>query len=512
VRSGHRFLAAVAALTCGLAVLTTASAEKTKYGGVLTVDMTNGAVLGGPLDPTLNPSSVSGFGFICEGLYTTDLNLNYVPQLAIGMPTISADKLTYTVQLRQGALFNDGTPFNAQAVVTTYQRDINLPGSLLASTLSAIDTVTATGPYTVVFHLKSRFSPMLNLLTEYIMSPTQLQKLGTNFGSDPVCVGPFMYDSQVVGLSTTLIKSPYFFDKYAVHFDKIVLVAQANTGAAAAALEAGDVQAVDNLNPSDLPGIQATKSLALIRSQVDGGTALYVNLSSSSNASGNPLAQSPKLLQAFEEALDRNALAKVLAPLADPGCTVIPHSSPYYDSTLKCTPYDPADARKLVAASGIPNPTIHLLAQNATRQQLIAQFIQAEEAAVGIKIIVDTVDAATAAADTVSGGGGNYQVYDTYSIPAVDPALTLLPYLQASDNRSGFSTPQLSLIVANLLKATSLQSQKTLLHTALQIILKARPIITLYNINRYLAYNTELTGVQAANGNFYRLAFAQYKG
>jgi peptide/nickel transport system substrate-binding protein len=506
----RRVFASAAAFAAALAVLSTASAAEAKYGGVLTVDMTNGAILGAPMDPTLN--SVSGLSFICEGLYTTDLKLNYVPQLAIGMPTISPDKLTYTVQLRQGVVFNDGTPFNAQAVVTTYERDINLSGSLLASALSVIDTVTATGPYTVAFHLKSRFSPMLNLLSSYIMSPTQLQKLGANFGADPVCVGPFMYDSQVAGLSFTFIKSPYFFDRYAVHFDKVVLVAQSNTAAAAAALEAGDIQAVDNLNPGDLPGIQATKGLSLIRSQVDGGTALYINLGNSSNAAGNPLAQSPKLLQAFEEALDRNALAKVLAPLADPGCTVIPHSSPYYDPTLKCTPYDPADARKLVAASGVPNPTIHLLSQSATRQQLIAQFIQAEEAAVGIKIIIDTVDAATAAAYTAAGGGENYQVYDTYSISAVDPALTMQPYLQASANRSGFSTPQLSLIVANLLKATSLQSQKTLLHACLQILLKERPIIILYNINRYLAYNTALTGVQAANGNFYRLAFAQYKG
>jgi peptide/nickel transport system substrate-binding protein len=61
-------------------------------------------------------------------------------------------------------VFNDGTPFNAQAVVTTLQRDLTLPGSSRASDLSPIDTVTATEGSTVVIHLKTRFSPLTEIL------------------------------------------------------------------------------------------------------------------------------------------------------------------------------------------------------------------------------------------------------------------------------------------------------------------------------------------------------------
>jgi ABC-type transport system substrate-binding protein len=52
----------------------------------------------------------------------------------------------------------------------------------------------------------------------------QLQKLGANFGIDPVGVGPFMYDSQAPGVSMTVIKSPYYYNRYAVYFDKIVFL------------------------------------------------------------------------------------------------------------------------------------------------------------------------------------------------------------------------------------------------------------------------------------------------
>jgi peptide/nickel transport system substrate-binding protein len=499
---------------CGLAVAASASAKPavhSKYGGVLTVALANGSlVVTDPSGLGLFGGSTYGpyFSSICEGLLTTDKKLNFVPQLATSLPTVSPDKLTYTVQVRQGIMFNDGTPLNAQAVVTTYQHDIDL-----ASQNGRVDpllsfTVAATGPYTVAFHLRSRYSPFLFVLTSAIESPTQLQKLGGNFGADPICVGPFMYDSQIVGNSVTIVKSPYYYNKYAVHLDKIVFLDESSSAVATAALQAGDVQAVNNLNPGDLPSIQGDKSLSLIQAPVNGDTDLVVNLGH--NASGNPLAQSPKLLQAFEEAIDRKALAKILAPVADPGCTFIPPLSPAYDPTLKCTPYNPADARKLVAASGISNPTIHMLTLGATRQGLIAQFVQSEEQAVGINVVIDTVDGATGGAYL---GAGNYEVWCTsgYTFNS-DPATGsgLLVYDQGSDNASGFSTPQLALILKNYVKSTSVQSHKTLLRVAQQIILNARPVIVLYHVNMFLGYSDCLSGIQAVNGAFYRIAFAQY--
>src|SRR5262249_26064319 len=141
------------------------------------------------------------------------------------LPTISADKLTYTIPLRKGIVFNDGTPFNAAAVAATIQRDQTIPGSSRASDFSAVDSVTAAGPYTAVFHLKTRFTPLTAILaggSGYILSPTQVAKLGANFGTDPMCVGPFTFDNRVAGDSVTVVKSPYYYNRGAVHLDKIV--------------------------------------------------------------------------------------------------------------------------------------------------------------------------------------------------------------------------------------------------------------------------------------------------
>src|SRR5947208_1522094 len=89
-----------------------------------------------------------------------------------GAPRISADKLTYTIQLRQGIEFNDGTPFNAQAVIATYERYITYPGALWANDFANVDSVTANGPSTVIYHLKQRNSTFLGNM--YVLSPTAL--------------------------------------------------------------------------------------------------------------------------------------------------------------------------------------------------------------------------------------------------------------------------------------------------------------------------------------------------
>ena len=224
------------------------STHAVKNGGTLVVGLANGEP--DALDPTL-ARTFSGrevFLTFCEKLYDLNAQAQIVPQLASALPTISKDKLTVTIPLRKGIKFNDGTPFNADAVVQTLQRDLTLKGSARASEISPIDTVTANGASTVVIHLKTAYSPLTAQLADragMIMSPTQLNKLGDKFATDPVCVGPFIYDSRVAGDSITVTKSPFYYNKKNVHLDKIVFKVENDAAAAAAALKAGDLQALD---------------------------------------------------------------------------------------------------------------------------------------------------------------------------------------------------------------------------------------------------------------------------
>ena len=165
----------------------------------------------------------------------------------------------------------------------------------------------------------------------YVLSPTALATEGTNFAANPVCVGPFMFDHRIVGDNVTLVKSPYYFKRAAIHLDKIVFKVITDAAAAAAALQAGDLQVVDNVSPTLLPSVQADSSLRVLRPRSSAGRD-RVSTSATEPASatpyanvGTPLAQSPQLRQAFEEAINRQTLNKVVfGGLYQPSCTLVP--------------------------------------------------------------------------------------------------------------------------------------------------------------------------------------------
>jgi peptide/nickel transport system substrate-binding protein len=124
-----RIASALVVASAVFVALAPASVRESRYGGTLVVGLGNGDP--SSLDPTSTGGgpSLSVLQAICERLYRIDARAEIVPQLAAAMPTISADKLTYTIPLRKGVVFNDGTPFNALAVVTTLERDMNFPAS-----------------------------------------------------------------------------------------------------------------------------------------------------------------------------------------------------------------------------------------------------------------------------------------------------------------------------------------------------------------------------------------------
>jgi peptide/nickel transport system substrate-binding protein len=510
----------LAGAALALAVLGPASAQAgSRYGGVLVVGLSGGDP--DSLDPTVgrNTSALVIYPAMCQRLYDRDAKLQLLPVLAAAVPALSKDKLSYTIQLRKGIEFNDGTPFNAQAVVTTIRRIMTYPGASRVSDYAGVDSVTASGPYTLVYHLKRRDSTFVGG-NPYVLSPTALAGEGDNFAAHPVCVGPFMFDHRVVGDNVTLIKSPYYYDKYGVYLDKIVYKPMPVAAAAAAALEAGDIQVLDNLSTTELSAVQQTSSLRVIQAPQLGWQGLYINIGNKNGVlnlpytnAGTPLASSAKLRQAFEEAIDRNTMNKVVfGGLEQVSCTPIPPAdTPWFDSTkVSCTPYNPADARKLIAASGFSNPTVHLLTNNTTDRLRLAQFIQAQEAAVGINVVIDPFDSATASARALS---GSFDVYLASAAPGnVDPSTNITSRLATSgpNNSSGYSNPRLDLILDNGLKATTTRARSTLYHVAQEIIQVDRPIIVLYNAVTFAAFSTKLTEVQLTPNGKLSVENAQY--
>ncbi len=169
-----------------------------------------------------------------------------------------------------------------------------------------------------------------------------------------------------------------------------------------------------------------------------------------------------------------------------------------------------AGAKKLVAASGIVSPTVHLLTSNQTNLLRLAQVIQAEEAAVGINLVIEPTDTATA---NTRAATGNFDAYlgGFSGSPDTDRNIFQFVATSGSFNWSGYSNHRLDLILANARMAMKKKAIATLYHAALQIILADRPVIYLYHPIVYAAVATNVSGVQLPFDTLLRVAFAQYR-
>ena len=333
-----RVLAAVVALA--LVVLAPAAARTVKYGGTLVVGINNDP---GSLDPTnTTTSNAAGIDLaMCLSLYDFEQNHGvdeYVPVLAAAPPQISPDKLSYTVKLKSGILFNDGTPLNAQAVVASVQRFMTYPGSNITSDFASVASVSASGQFTVVYHMKRRDAAFIG--NAPVLSPAALAAEGASFSADPVCAGPFMLDHTVAGDSVTLVKSPYWYKRAAIHLDKIVykVIARCRTRLRPRSRPATS-RCSNTVAPTALAAIQDNPGFRVLEQSVLGWQGVFINIGNQNGVGnlpyqnvGTPLASSAKLRQAFEEAINRPLLNKVVfAGLDVPSCTpVAPANTAWY--------------------------------------------------------------------------------------------------------------------------------------------------------------------------------------
>ncbi|MBD2504222.1 ABC transporter substrate-binding protein [Anabaena azotica] len=131
-----------------------------------------------------------------DRLYTYEPGSTEIkPQLATTLPKISPDGLTYTIPVRQGVVFHDGTPFNAKAMEFSIRRFIEnkgKPAFLLADTVAS---VKATGDYELTIQLKKPFAAFPSLLAFSgicAVSPTAYEIGAGKFKPDTfVGTGPY---------------------------------------------------------------------------------------------------------------------------------------------------------------------------------------------------------------------------------------------------------------------------------------------------------------------------------
>ncbi len=165
---------------------------------------------------------------IFDRLVSTDASgKKQVPILAAEVPTpenggISKDGLTITYRLRQNVLWHDGVPFTSDDVKFTWTAILNGKNNVIATTgYNLVNSVDTPDKYTVVFHMKRRFSPAVNTIfgdsdDPYDILPAHVLASLPNlnqaaFNSNPVGTGPFKLKAWARGDHIELVANDKYF-------------------------------------------------------------------------------------------------------------------------------------------------------------------------------------------------------------------------------------------------------------------------------------------------------------
>ncbi|QMU70090.1 ABC transporter substrate-binding protein [Streptacidiphilus sp. P02-A3a] len=351
---------------------------------------------------------------IYEGLTRYDLSQGNTPapvtSALASSWTVAPDHRTWTFTLRKGVTFQDGTAFDAAAVVFNLDRYLKKGSPYYTAALGAaaqeyagdITSYRAPDPDHVVLVTKAPNGHFTDDLTHLLIaSPTAVRRYGdSGFAQHPVGTGPFSFASQTPGQQIDLVANPHYW-RGAPKLDKLVVQALPDPAARTAALLSGGANMIDYPDPDDIARLRSDGA------QIDTNSydhIWYWILDQSKAPWNNVLVR-----QAANDAINRSAIAEdLLHGTAGPAYQAAPKGTFAYDPAGNLYSYDPAKARQLLARAGLAHGfTTTVTVPTAGSGNLlpvpISEAIQQDLAAVGITVKIRTTDWSTLLSDEAKG-------------------------------------------------------------------------------------------------------------
>ncbi len=372
-----------------------ANPEDSKMGGVLVFGRSGDSV---GLDPGRETDGESFYGSTA----VFDTLVEFIPGETAVKPAlaeswkVSDDGLTYTFNLRSGVKFHDGTPFNAEAVVFSFERQFvethayydlgpwKYWGYMDMSNI--VDSVVAVDDLTVQFNLQHVEAPFLaNLAMDFasIVSPTAVAKYGEDFKNNPVGTGAFKFVSWNKDSEIVFERNADYWDG-PVYLDRLILKVIPDATARWLALQKGEVDLIDFPSTEDIADMRAASDIQVI--QQAGLNVGYLALNTQKAPFDNKLVR-----QAINYAIDKSEIIEgVYGEAGQEAKNPLPPTMWSYNDDIMAYPYDPAKAKELLAEAGLADGfDMELWAMPVARPynpnaRKIAEIMQAQLSKVGV--------------------------------------------------------------------------------------------------------------------------------
>ena len=461
------------------------------------------------LDPTLARTFVGRvvFAALCDKLVDIDDKLNIVPQLATSWQW-SPDNKSLTMKLRTDVTFHDGEKFDANAVKFNIERHKTMAGSNRRGELAPVASVDVVDASTVRFNLNAPFVPLLAQLADragMMVSPKAAQAAGDKFGAKPVCSGPFKFVERVAQDRIVFERFPNYYNKAAIHFDKVTYQPIVDSTVRLANLKSGQLDFIERVAPSDMPALKGDSRIKTAKIVEIGYQGITVNIGKSDLSQKNPLGKDARVREAFELSLDREAIVGVaMDGEGTPGNQWVAPTNAWYAKGTPIPKRDVNRAKALLKEAGVPNPSFTLVTPTTSDAQRVAQVVQAMAKESGFDVKIQSTEFSTSLdlADK-----GNFEAYVLAWSGRADPDGNLYSHLACKQplNYSGNCRADMDELMNKSRTAADRGERQKYFDQIAAMEAKDKPIIYLYHRHWLWAYNARLSGYKPVPDGLVRL-------
>lgn len=400
-------------LACALLVGMASSAEAVTRGGTLTYARYADSLF---LDPVLNDANVDIW--ILTNLYDTLLQptadgRDVQPGLATEWK-MSDDAKSLTLKLRPGIKFSDGSPITVADVKWSLDRARNPKNGIWNFTLASVDSIETQGEDTVVLKLKNPDPTLVPALATFNAAilpqkPFEATPGATDeekakaFAEHPVGSGAFMFDSWQRGTELKIKRNPHYWQmgedgKPLPYLDEVRFPVIPDDATRILKLQAGEVDGAELIPYARVAELKGDANLAMELYPSTKVTFITVNVRPTlKNGDKNVLAD-PKVRQALNYAIDKNALAQIVTfGIGTPAVSFMSSATPLVDNHGPIYAYDVEKAKALLKEAGIAEGTevSSIGLAGSADETAILSTIQQMWSAVGVKLNIEQLDNAT---------------------------------------------------------------------------------------------------------------------
>ena len=360
------------------------------------------------LDPQLSlvTSDVGIYRHIYGSLVKVDSNNQVVLDLATSYRPV--DEYTWEFKLREDVKFHDGSAFDANDVVFTLERLGTVPGhdGLAAQYVAPITDVEVVDSHTLLLKSEQVTPDMPKRLAQIsIISnelPDDVTSAQFNSGEAAIGTGPFKYNDWQRGNQLVLDRYEGYWDDPAT-FEQVILKTMTNPATRVAALEAGDVDMVDNIPPLDAQRLMDNDDVTVALGS--SGRAHFLQFDTTSEVpplttvkDGTPLTENPfadlRVREALSLAVSRDLIVeRIMDGFAEAISQGVPEGFEGYNPELEVPEYDIDRAKTLLSEAGYPDGfalTLGCSNDRYVNDAALCQAVGQMWSGIGMDVTVDT--------------------------------------------------------------------------------------------------------------------------